>query len=71
MYFLLNLQGLTTAFSSLTICTQRTGLMTMLHQRLLLFLLENQRQTVALNMYYSVSTARWVFAMSLSLRRNF
>ena len=29
----------------------------------------NQRHTVALNMYYSVCTAGWVFAMSLSLQR--
>ena len=33
------------------------------------FFVENQRQTVALNMYYSVSTALCVFAKSPSLQR--
>ena len=34
------------------------------------FLVENQCHIVALNMYYSVSTTRCVFAMSQSLQRN-
>ena len=38
--------------------------------RRLLYLVENQCHIEALNVYYSVSTARCIFAMSMSLRRN-
>ena len=40
-----------------------------MRRRLLLFFVENQCHTEALNMYYSVATARFVYTMSPSLRR--
>ena len=41
-----------------------------LNTKLNIFFVENQCHILALQLYYSVSTARCVFAMSPSLRRN-